>query len=231
MRNIIQSLITKVYYRIKVDTREKLNPYLSSLRRRKLERTGAKAPFTIISNNCWGGHVYRFFGLPYNSPTIGLFFFAHDFIKFVQDLKGYLSKELKFIALEESRYCVTLKEYGGECIECPIALCGDIEIIFMHYKTPEEAHEKWTRRVERVNWDNLVIKFSEMNGCTEGNLKAFDELPYQKKVTFVTRDYGLRSQVIFKQFFGKEKIDNDTDNFCKYINLYDLISGRFNKSR
>lgn len=48
-------------------------------------------------------------------------------------------------------------------------------------------------------------------------------------VMFVTRDYGLKSQAIFKQFLGKEKIDNDTDNFRKYINLYDLISGKFNK--
>ena len=122
-----------------------------------------------------------------------------------------------------------LKELGGECVECPIAICGDIEIIFMHYKTPEEALKKWTRRVERMNWNNLIIKFSEMNGCTEDDLKAFDSLPYQKKVAFVTRDYGLKSQAIFKQFLGKEKIDNDTDNFRKYINLYDLIIGKFNK--
>ena len=101
----------------------------------------------------------------------------------------------------------------------------------MHYKTQEEALKKWTRRVERMNWENLIVKFSEMNGCTEDDLKAFDSLPYQKKVVFVTRDYGLKSQVIFKQFMGKEKIDNDTDNFRKYINLYDLIIGKFNNQR
>lgn len=231
MRNVIQSLIARAYYRIKVDTRERLNPYLAPYRYKKLTRLGGTEPFTIISNNCWGGHVYRFFGLPYNSPTVGLFFFAHDYIKFVSDLKRYLTTELQFITLEESKYCKTLKEYGGECVECPIALCGDIEIIFMHYKTPEEAREKWVRRTERMNWDNLIIKYSEMNGCTEEDLKSFDSLPYQKKVAFVTRDYGLKSQAIFKQYLGKEKIDNDTDNFRKYINLYDLISGRFNKRK
>ncbi|WP_113846262.1 DUF1919 domain-containing protein [Enterococcus durans] len=25
----------------------------------------------IISNNCWGGHVYRYFGMKYLSPAIG----------------------------------------------------------------------------------------------------------------------------------------------------------------
>lgn len=229
MRNLIQRIITRAYYKIKVDTREILNPYLSFYRLKKLLKLGCSESFTIISNNCWGGHVYRFFGLPYNSPTVGLFFFAHDYIKFVSNLKRYLSTEINFITLEESKYCNKLKELGGECVECPIAICGDIEIIFMHYKTPEEALKKWTRRVERMNWNNLIIKFSEMNGCTEDDLKAFDSLPYQKKVAFVTRDYGLKSQAIFKQFLGKEKIDNDTDNFRKYINLYDLIIGKFNK--
>lgn len=225
------NVFQRVYYRLIVNTREKLNPFLSSKRLKKLKCVGGEESFTIISNNCWGGHVYRYFGLPYNSPTIGLFFFAQDYIRFVSDLKMYLSTDLKFITLDESKYCRTLKEYGGECVDCPIAICGDIEIIFMHYKTPEEAREKWVRRINRINWDNLIIKFSEMNGCTEEDLKAFDELPYDKKVTFVIRDYGLQSQVIFKQFLGKEKIDNDTDNFHKYINLYDLISGKFNNNQ
>ena len=35
--------------------------------------------FTIISNNCWGGWVYREFAVPYQTPTIGLFFLASVF--------------------------------------------------------------------------------------------------------------------------------------------------------
>ena len=31
---------------------------------------------TIISNNCWGGFMYQSCGLQYNTPLIGLYFYA-----------------------------------------------------------------------------------------------------------------------------------------------------------
>ena len=157
------NIFKRIYNRIKVDTRKFLNPYLAPSRQRKLDKQGISKDFTIISNNCWAGLVYQHFGLPYNTPTAGLFFFAQDYIKFVYSIKDYLAKPLKFISLEESRYCETLKQYGGECVKCPIAICGDIEIIFMHYHSTEEAEEKWRRRAARINWDNIIYKFSEMN--------------------------------------------------------------------
>lgn len=225
------SIIRRAYFRIKRDIRNFTNPYLAPIRKRKLNRAIGGGNFTIISNNCWAGLVYQHFGLPYNTPTAGLFFFAQDYIKFVYSIKEYLAKPLKFISLEESRYCETLKQYGGECVKCPIAVCGDIEIIFMHYHSPEEAEEKWRRRAARINWDNIIYKFSEMNGCTEDDLRAFDALQVDKKVVFTHKDYGLKNQVVYTEFKKIGYIPNDTDNFRKYIDLYDLISGRFNKIR
>lgn len=231
MTTSIITFVRKATNRIKIDTRKRLNPYLAPSRQLKLDKQGISKDFTIISNNCWAGLVYQHFGLPYNTPTAGLFFFAQDYIKFVYNIKEYLTKELKFISLEESRYCETLNSYGGECVTCPIAICGDIEIIFMHYHSPEEAEEKWRRRSARINWDNIIYKFSEMNGCTEDDLRAFDALPVEKKVVFTHKDYGLKNQAVYTEFKKTGYIPNDTDNFRKYINLYDLISGRFNKIR
>lgn len=42
----------------------------------------------------------------------------------------------------------------------PTGLPDDVEIIFLHYPTFEEAKEKWNRRVERTNWDNIHKEFS-----------------------------------------------------------------------
>lgn len=39
--------------------RKKLNTILGPIRRHSLNRTD----FTIISNNCWGGVVYEYYGL------------------------------------------------------------------------------------------------------------------------------------------------------------------------
>lgn len=223
MKNIIKHIIN----RLKNDFREWSNPYFAPYRRRRLAKRGIPTDFSIISNNCWAGLVYQHFGLPYKSPTAGLFFFANDYIKFVYNIKLYLAKPLEFISLERSKYKDTLVQYGGECVKCPIAKCGDIEIIFMHYHTPAEAEEKWKRRAERINWDNIIYKFSEMNLCSEDDLRAFDKLPVGKKVVFTHKDYGLKNQVIYKEFQHEGFIPNDTDNFRKYINLCDLISGDF----
>ena len=51
----------------------------ADIRRKGLENTD----FTIISNNCWGGMVYESYNLPKQSPTVGLFFMASDYILFV----------------------------------------------------------------------------------------------------------------------------------------------------
>ena len=77
----------------------------------------------------------------------------------------------------------------------------------------------------------IIYKFSEMNDCTEEELRAFDALPAAKKVVFTHKDYGLKNQVIYIEFKKTGYIPNDTDNFRKYIDLYDLISGKFNESR
>lgn len=75
-------------------------PLTCKHRGRKLKNTN----FTIISNNCWGGMIYESYNLPKESPTVGLFFMAKDYIEFLSDLKGYINGKLTFINPEESRW-------------------------------------------------------------------------------------------------------------------------------
>ena len=91
---------------LRIKVREFFNPYLGAVR---LKRGKVNPNFTIISNNCWAGHVYRYFNVPYQTPTIGLFIFSEDYVKFCKQLKDYLSSELKFISIEESKYKDILK--------------------------------------------------------------------------------------------------------------------------
>lgn len=53
---------------------------------------------------------------------------------------------------------------------------------FLHYKNPEEAKEKWTRRCKRVNLNNIVLKYSYMNDPNEDCLKEFDAIPVKRKL-------------------------------------------------
>lgn len=63
-------------------------------KKKKLNNTD----FSIICNNCWGGFVYRYFGLPYLSPTVGLYFYSEDFIKFAKDIHKYITMPITIIS-------------------------------------------------------------------------------------------------------------------------------------
>lgn len=151
--------------------------------------------------------------------------FTKDYIKFVYHLKEYTTMPLNFITYKESRYRDILESRGGDNIKCPIAIIGDIEVIFLHYKTDEEARNKWTRRCERIVWDHLLFKMSEQNLCEYSDLEAFDSFFAANKVLFVHKDYGLKSQIIFKEFTNDTEVLNDTNDFRKYVNLIKWIKG------
>jgi uncharacterized protein (DUF1919 family) len=98
-----------------------------------------------------------------------------------------LSCDLKFIDSSESRYAEILKLKHQDNV--PIGVLDDVEIVFPHYATKDQVKEKWKRRVKRINWNNLIVKFSEQNLFDYEDLKAFDELPYKRKLMFVKQPY------------------------------------------
>ena len=208
--------------KLNIQLRERLNPLFAPIRRSMIKNPES---LTILSNNCWGGHVYRYFGIPYNSPTVGMYFYAEDYIKFLSNLKYYLGVDMKIISPTESVHYEDLKKNHKDSLNKPIGRIDDVEIVFLHCHSDEEALTKWNRRKARMNLNNLVVKMSEMNQCSEELVRKFDALPYERKFIFTTKDYGLKSQVIFKEWIGKGEIKNDTSKFRKYVNLENWING------
>lgn len=174
--------------------------------------------FTIISNNCWAGKAYQYLDLPYLTPTVGLYFFAEDYLKFVKNLKYYLSLELQFIDNNESKYVDYLKERNH--MEVPIGTLDDIEIVFLHYSSKEEAKEKWEKRKQRVNYNNIIIKFSKMNGCTETHIKDFDEIDFKNKFVLNNRKKNVYDSEMYWDGKSNEiEILSDTSPFPGNIDL------------
>lgn len=198
---------------------EILNPIMGGLRKSKLNYPH----FTIISNNCWGGHVYRYFCLPYESPTVGLYFYTDEYIKFLLHLQEYLKMDLKFIPTNQSKHFDELVKRNET--NRIIGVLGDVEIVFLHYKTETEALEKWKRRCARIQWDHLIVKMTEQNKCSLKALQTFDNLPFKQKMVFTSNDYNLRSQVIFGDYLGEKEVSNDTLHFRKFVDLIKLING------
>lgn len=179
--------------------------------------------FSIISNNCWAGRAYQYLDMPYLSPTAGLYFFAPDYIKFVSDLRRYLATPLRFINPEESKYYEELKKRNQ--IDKPIGIIDDVEIVFLHYKTKEEAEEKWNRRKERVNFDHIILKFSRMDLCTEKEIEEFDKLPFESKFVLNNRlPLKYKSEIYWNENWNEEGISRDTIPFPGNLKLNKILN-------
>ncbi|MCI8273208.1 MAG: DUF1919 domain-containing protein [Clostridia bacterium] len=176
---------------------------------------------TIISNNCWGGIFYRNNNLEYLSPTLGLFFMAEDYIKFIYNLKEYIHSELSFISLEDSKHKEYLKKLN---YKSPIGKINDIEIMFLHYENEQEALEKWERRKKRINWNKIIYKFSDQNMCTYEQLKKFEEFNAKNKICFTTRKYEGIDTIQLKKFEKCECVGDDIKTYKKYFNMYKFIN-------
>lgn len=178
---------------------------------------------TIISNNCWGGGIYQKLNLPYTSPTVGVYFYADDYIKFISNLEHYLSITPKIIPIEKSKYKDEIKKLKVYRY-FPIGLIDDVEVIFLHYRSDEEAIIKWERRKKRVNMNNLIVKFNDQNGCTEQHLKCFSRLEYDNKICFTAKPYIDCDNLHIVPQKQSNYIKSDMRFFSKPINMIEYIN-------
>lgn len=145
--------------------------------------------FTVISDDCWGAEVYRNFNLTYRTPFVGLFVMAPCFIKMLHNLEFYISSELTFT--KESKYEDRNTDRKNKGKFYPIGLLNnEVEIHFLHYDSEKSAEESWTRRCNRINWQNLFIKFdSGKNQSTYDLLKEYDSLPFKNKICLSKEEF------------------------------------------
>lgn len=161
------------------------NLYYSLIRNKRIYSIKNK-DVSIISNNCWGGFIYQSCGLSYNSPFIGLYMYAPEYVAMLRNLKENLKQPIRFISHDESKY----KDIVPAQYLLGVLGNTGIEIVFMHYNLKEEVLEKWNRRLKRINWDNMIVKFSDTDyGCTDKLIEEFDRMPFCNKVCFTARSH------------------------------------------
>lgn len=151
--------------------------------------------FSLIARNCVGGVMCHDVGVEFKSPTINLWIPNKDYIVFLKDLKSYLTADMTFLRDDEKDvpYPVGVLFSGRE----------EVRIYFMHYKTNEDALEKWRERASRVNFDNLFVLFQDLDGCEYEDLVEFDKLPYKNKVALVHKEYPeIKSAFVIKGLTG-----------------------------
>lgn len=179
--------------------------------------------FSIISNNCWGGLIYQYFGLKYLSPTVGLFIMESDYVKMLSDLKTYMNEKLIFIDPKESKFYDQITQ--DREINYPVAKLKDIDVFFMHYASKKEAYEKWERRKKRINYDRLLVKLSERTDSSPDIIKTFSQLPFKNKICFTEKEYSYPNCVLIEQL-KKMNIEggDETPYTMEKIDICELIN-------
>jgi uncharacterized protein (DUF1919 family) len=144
--------------------------------------------FTVISNNCWGAHIYRALGMPYLTPFVGLFVPPPFYLELLRDFERLIAGDLSFTRGSALDSVNEFRTKRG--LDYPIGvLSGKVEIHFMHYSTREECSSKWQRRVGRMVRppEDCLFKFCDHDGASLDELQAFDRLAYPQKVCFTGR--------------------------------------------
>lgn len=209
-----------LFQRIWHFTHLKTMPYRAYYKNKQLNNKD----FSIISNNCWGGITYEEYGLRKNSPTVGCYIFPDDYLNFISNLQHYFSLDLKFVNVKDARHYDQIVNNGNE--DCPIGVLDDVEIVFVHYKTQEKAYNKWMSRVKRVNWNNLIFKFSYQNNATMEQVNTFDKmaLPGKKFVFVNIPNHGLKSGVYYHGFEKDHYVWNDTFFAHRYFDVTKFLN-------
>lgn len=158
---------------------------------------------TIISNNCIGCILLHDLCLRFDSPTVNLFFNSEDYIKFVENLEYYLSIPLEDVKIGDKGY--------------PVGQLGDIQIFFQHYKSITECIEKWESRKTRIDFDNIMLIFTDSCGMTDDLLNRFLSFPYKKIVYVSKKKWCLSDECIYVPGFEDQGQVPDMTSWADWL--------------
>ena len=153
-----------------------LHNRINEQNRNKLTNTSP----TLICSNCVGGFLYHWLHLQFRSPFINLWLTPEDFVTALENFDEFINTPL-----------LELKNSG---MDYPVAIGAfNIKVYFMHYKSYEEAIEKWNERKKRINKDNLGVILSNYLGGDKQLLKRFNDLPFKNKVVFTNNKWDEKT--------------------------------------
>jgi uncharacterized protein (DUF1919 family) len=111
-----------------------------------------KEEYSIISNNHIAEEIYKDMGMPFRSPTIGLWFDGNGFLDFVKDVRFYSTCELLDVTPDNSAYPV------GE-LNAEDGLHASIKVHFAAYSSFQQAKDCWKKRFAQVDYDHICYIF------------------------------------------------------------------------
>lgn len=176
--------------------------------------------FSIISDNCIVIGIYHKLGLRYSTPTVGVSFFAEDYIKLLENFESLIKQPLKFKKISNHQFANEVRKK----IPYPIGVLNDdVEIQFQHYKTEEEAANKWNRRTKRINFNNLFFLFTDQGEFQESYLDRYEKLPFEHKIFLSSKPRENHDSVVFVRDYENNQMVGDSTRNRKYEKYIDII--------
>lgn len=127
---------------------------------------------TIISEDCWGGEFCRRLAVPYNTPFAGAFIPATDYLSFLENIENKDAFNLERVPAAENY---------------PIGRTPYCVIHFIHYKTWEEARDKFRRRAQRINRATLCYKIDFGKAeYTQSDIERWNRLTLSTRVALLS---------------------------------------------
>lgn len=153
---------------------------------KKLHRRNHNHSFSLITNDCVGGVIYHDLGEQFRSPTVNLWIPNAQFLEFAQNLKYYLSCEIKETPDDSKPYPVgTIVPKDDRHLP--------IEVNFMHYPSFEDGYAKWKKRSARVNYDRLYFIWHFYDDANTERLRMFDRWNVRKLAILHEPIEGVRN--------------------------------------
>lgn len=141
----------------------KLSNLRIGLARNYMRRRLRERDVTILSDDCWGGKLYKELGLPCRSPLVSLGVHVAEYLDLLFHIKERGALEVTGCATHPQGYPLLRTPYAW--------LYG------FHYRSHEEFLQSYERRRKRMVWDKLFIKIDlGKDECRPEHIARWNEL-------------------------------------------------------
>ncbi len=184
-----------------------------------------KQKISIVSNNCWGGIIYKTLNMECMSPFKNVSFSSNDYLKILNNLRHYLHVD----PVWKGKMQLDVNQNR----EVPMLELDDVMIKCNHDFDAKEAIQKWKRRRDKFNWDNILVEMYTDDPAVE---KAFGTISekYKKRICFVPYDSEEKYSVTLPMIYDQAKfyeIVNGSAGIGRNAIIYDvfdMINGEVN---
>lgn len=169
--------------------------------------------FSIISDDCWGGQIYRQYRIQYSTPTVGLYINIPEYINFLRNIKSEQITNLQFLSTDK---------------KFPVARTPYAKLYFMHYNSVEEAKIKFSTRYNRIKWSRLLVKIDfGRPGVRMSDIEEWNSMKIPNSIALYSPNTPLPDSGIYNGLLVSDWVLDGAKMFNitrKHFNIYAWIN-------